>query len=76
LVDENYQGKGIGSRLIQTALDFCRTNNYKRVFLWIFKGLDKGSFIYEKVGFVLDEEKSNHEWSNVEIIEQKMTLEM
>ena len=27
LVDEKYQGMGIGSRLIKTALDFCRDNH-------------------------------------------------
>jgi len=26
LIDENYRGKGIGSRLIKIALDFCREN--------------------------------------------------
>jgi len=74
LIDKSYQGKGVGSRLIQTALDFCRKNNYENVFLWTFKGLDKARTLYEKAGFVLIEEKINNEWSNIEIIEQKMTL--
>jgi GNAT superfamily N-acetyltransferase len=76
LVDENYQGIGIGSRLINTALDFCRENNYKHVFLWTFKGLDSARHLYEKVGFVLTEEKANNEWSGNTIIEQKMELKL
>ena len=76
LVDENYQGMGIGNRLIQTALDFCRANNYENVFLWTFQGLDKAKTLYEKAGFVLTEKQMNNEWSNVEIIEQKMELKL
>lgn len=76
LIDENYQGRGIGSRLIQTALDFCHTNNYGSVFLWTFKGLDTARKLYDKAGFVLVEEKVNNEWSSAEIIEQKMILKL
>ncbi len=74
LVDENHQGVGIGSRLINTALDFCRENNYLNVFLWTFKGLDSARALYDKAGFALTEEKINNEWGSAEIIEQKMEL--
>ena len=74
LVDENYQGMGIGSKLIKTALDFCRENNYGHIFLWTFRGLDPARRLYDKAGFILTEEKPNHEWSSVEIVEQKMEL--
>ena len=76
LIDENHQNMGIGSRLFKTALDFCRDNNYENVFLWTFKGLDAARHLYDKFGFVLAEEKPNHEWSSVEIIEQKMELRL
>ena len=74
LVEDGYQNMGIGSKLINTALDFCRENNYSRVFLWTFKGLNSARHLYDKTGFALIEEKSNYEWSNKEIIEQKMEL--
>ena len=34
LMDANYQGMGIGSKLIKTALGFCHEMGYKNVFLW------------------------------------------
>ena len=76
LVDESFQGKGIGSRLIGAALDFCNESKFDTVFLWTFKGLDKARAIYDKAGFVLTEEKVNNEWRDVGIVEQKMELAM
>jgi GNAT superfamily N-acetyltransferase len=76
LVDESCQGKGVGGRLIKTALDFCRKSGYENVFLWTFKGLDRARTLYDKAGFVLTEEKVNTEWSDAQIIEQKMTLSL
>jgi len=67
---------GIGSRLIASALDFCRENKYETVFLWTFKGLDTARHLYDKTGFILTEEKPNYEWSNVEILEQKLELRL
>lgn len=74
LVDTGYQNKGIGNLLISTALDFCYEKKYENVFLWTFKGLDAARRLYLRHGFVQTEEKPNHEWSNVEITEQKLEL--
>ena len=74
LVDENYQNMGIGSNLINIALDFCRENKYSHIFLWTFKGLDPARHLYNRSGFILTEEKPNYEWSSDKIIEQKMEL--
>ena len=74
LVEKEFQNRGIGSRLMKTALDFCRENKYENIYLWTFKGLDPARHLYEKAGFVLTEEKSNTEWSSTPIIEQRMEL--
>jgi GNAT superfamily N-acetyltransferase len=74
LIDKNYQNMGIGSRLMKTALDFCRDMNYTNIFLWTFKGLDSARRLYDKAGFVLTEEKVNDKWSDVDILEQKLEL--
>ena len=76
LVEKEYRNMGIGSRLMKTALDFCRENKYRDVFLWTFKGVDTARSLYDKVGFFLTEEKPNNEWSSVVIIEQKMELKL
>ena len=76
LVEKGYQNMGIGSALMKTALDFCMENHYKNVFLWTFKGLDSARRLYDKAGFVLTEEKSNTEWSDVEMTEHRMELRL
>jgi GNAT superfamily N-acetyltransferase len=76
MVDEGHQHKGIGSKLMETALSFCRENHYMHVFLWTFKGLDAARRLYDKTGFLLTEEVPNHEWSNVEILEQRLDLKL
>jgi len=76
MVKESHRRMGVGGRLIDAALDFCRNNGYRSVFLWTFRGLDPARRLYEKAGFALTEEKPNHEWSCVEITEQKMELSL
>ena len=75
-VEKVHQNKGIGSRLMKTALDFCRDMSYSNIFLWTFKGLDMARHLYDKAGFLVTEEKPNNEWSSAEIIEQKMELRL
>ena len=75
-VEKVHQNMGIGSMLLKEALDFCRDRKYTNVFLWTFKGLDMARHLYDKAGFVLTEEKLNNEWSNAEIIEQKLELKL
>src|SRR5262249_33039334 len=47
----DYQGKGIGNRLMHEAMTFCRKAGFKRVYLTTFAGLDAARHLYEKFGF-------------------------
>jgi len=62
IVSESRQGKGIGSRLIETALDFCRSRGYKRAFLWSFEGLGAACHLYTKHGFKVVEQHLGISW--------------
>ncbi len=39
LVHPEFRGMGIGRRLMDEAMEFCRLNLYKRIFLWTFSEL-------------------------------------
>lgn len=55
LLDERYQGRGIGNALLRRALDFCREQNYPVVYLWTVEGLPQSLHLYEKTGFQIVE---------------------
>ena len=67
------RGRGIGSRLIKEALNFCRNKGYSRVYLWTFKGLNAAKHLYEKNGFKLVEEHRGEQWGS-EVNEQRFEL--
>jgi len=75
IVEPSLQGSGIGCRLIEYALVFCRDAGHKQVFLWTFKGLDAARRLYEQAGFVLDDEHDVEQWGRV-ISEQKFLLRL
>ena len=73
IMSDLLRGKGIGNRLIETAIDFCRGRRYKRVYLWTFEGLDAAKHLYEKTGFKLIEQHRGTQWGK-EVKEQKFEL--
>ncbi|MBN1636264.1 MAG: GNAT family N-acetyltransferase [Deltaproteobacteria bacterium] len=75
IVSEQYQGAGIGSRLIKNAVDFCKNKDYTRMYLWTFEGLHTARHLYEKAGFELAEEHSGTQWGKT-VNEQKFMLQL
>jgi GNAT superfamily N-acetyltransferase len=75
IVSDALRGRGIGHRLMNGAIDFCRNKGYKRVYLWSFEGLDAARHVYEKVGFRLVEEHRGSQWG-VEVNEQRFELQL
>ena len=53
IVGDAIRGKGMGKRLMQTAIDFCDNRQLKRVYLKTFEGLDAARHLYESFGFAL-----------------------
>jgi GNAT superfamily N-acetyltransferase len=74
VVADGYQGKGIGNRLMDTALQFCRSHGYKYAFLWTAGMLDPARHLYGKYGFKLTKEKSNTEWTAELLTEERWDL--
>ena len=70
---EGVRGKGIGNALISSAVEFCRSNNYKRVYLWTFEGLAAARHLYEKYGFRLALQQRGTQWGT-EVTEQLFEL--
>jgi GNAT superfamily N-acetyltransferase len=69
IVSDKLRGKGVGNQLMDTAMDFCLSHGYKRVYLWTFEGLSPARHLYEKNGFRLVEQHKGSQWGR-EVNEQ------
>jgi GNAT superfamily N-acetyltransferase len=75
IIDPKNQGHGLGNRLMQAAVSFCKQVGYKRVYLTTFSGLNTARHLYEKFGFNLyHEEDGTHLTGNPSLVEQKFAL--
>jgi GNAT superfamily N-acetyltransferase len=67
-------GLGLGNRLMEKAMGFCRRRDYARVYLWTFEGLLPARHLYEKFGFRLAEQHEGTQWGK-RVNEQKFLLD-
>ena len=65
--------KGIGKRLIDTAVEFCKSKGYRAAYLWTFEGLGAARHLYDKAGFRLVEQRKGSQWG-AEVSEQRFEL--
>ncbi|MEM8809129.1 MAG: GNAT family N-acetyltransferase [Cyanobacteria bacterium P01_G01_bin.38] len=73
ILSDRLRGQGVGNRLINAAIDFCRHRQYRRVYLWTFEGLDAARHLYEKAGFELVEQFQGTQWGQA-MNEQRFEL--
>jgi GNAT superfamily N-acetyltransferase len=73
LVDPSARGQGLGKRLIDEAIAFCRECKYESIFLWTVNALETAAHLYRKAGFVKVEENASVQWG-VEVVEEKYEL--
>ncbi len=75
IVSDSVRGSGLGRRLIEAALRFCREKAYGKVYLWTFEGLHAARHLYEATGFELVEEHKGKQWGT-EVTEQRFELQL
>jgi GNAT superfamily N-acetyltransferase len=75
IVSDALRGQGAGSRLIETAISFCRDCGYRRVYLNTFEGLHAARRLYQRCGFRLVEQHSGTQWGR-QVDEQRFELEL
>lgn len=76
ILDERYHGLGIGKKLMDTAINYCKQQGYKHVFLWTVSVLGAARHLYQKYQFRLTEEKQNYEWTGSKLVEERWDLEL
>ncbi|MBN2118935.1 MAG: GNAT family N-acetyltransferase [Anaerolineales bacterium] len=59
LIQPEYRGIGLGSKLMSLYMDFLRECGYPASYLWTTHELSTAAFLYKRVGFKLTEEKQS-----------------
>ncbi len=75
LVTPNGRGLGVGTRLVQTCVDFAREAGYRQVTLWTNDVLASARRIYESAGFVLTGEERHHSFGH-DLVGQNWSLDL
>lgn len=75
LVDSVVRGAGLGARLLNQALGFCRDAGYRLVILWTVSALVGAARLYQAAGFRKVEQAPGNDWG-VEVMEEKYELQL
>ena len=59
LIEPEYRGIGLGSKLLKLYMDFLLECGYKVSYLWTTHELSTASFLYKRLGFQLTEEEES-----------------
>ena len=74
LVHPDGRGQGLGRRLLDEALDFCRATGYRSVFLWTVSPLAAAARLYAAAGFRKTETKPEEAPWGVRLSEERYDL--
>jgi N-acetylglutamate synthase-like GNAT family acetyltransferase len=73
LVEPNTRGCGLGKRLLQEAISFCRASGYTSVMLWTVSALTVAAHLYALFGFKKVQVQPGCKWG-VEVVEEQYEL--
>jgi GNAT superfamily N-acetyltransferase len=73
LIDPEYRGIGLGSKLLNSYMDFLRECGYQESYLWTTHELTAAAALYKRLGFRLTEEKESNSFGKP-LIEQRYAL--
>jgi GNAT superfamily N-acetyltransferase len=62
LLGARARGQGLGRRLVEAALDYCRERRFQLVYLETTDGLDASSALYRSLGFRVVAEQLEELW--------------
>ena len=74
-VHQKYRGIGMGRKLLNEALHFCREHKYRTVFLWTTSELSTAQHLYTIAGFKRTQKKTHQIWGRT-ITEERYDLDL
>jgi len=73
LLEPEVHGKGVGKKLMNDAVSFCREKGYRKIILWTFSDLKAARALYERHGFEINKIVKHKIWGQ-DIEEEKWDL--
>src|SRR5215216_297697 len=73
LIEPDYRGIGLGSKLLNMYMDFLRECSYKESYLWTTHELTTAASLYKRFGFQLTEENESTSFGKP-LMEQRYDL--
>jgi len=73
LIEPEYRGIGLGSRLMRLYMDFLRERGYRKSYLWTTHELGTAASLYKRFGFQLTAEKESSSFGKL-LREQRYDL--
>ena len=73
LIEPEYRGIGLGSRLLNLYMDFLHECGYKESYLWTTHELTTAAALYKRLGYKLTEEKESNSFGK-RLTEQRYDL--
>ena len=70
LLTPETRGMGIGKKLVNETVDFCKDKGYSKIILWTFDELDAARGLYENFGFKIVKTEKHEIWG------QRLTEEL
>lgn len=74
-LEPELRGLGVGTGLLNTALEFCRQKKYSHVFLWTVSAQESARILYKNAGFKITETSENDNWG-IPVLEEKWDLDL
>ncbi|ASZ13216.1 bifunctional helix-turn-helix transcriptional regulator/GNAT family N-acetyltransferase [Chitinophaga pendula] len=75
LLDPAFRGLGLGKKLLQDALSFCKEKKYEKVYLLTTSLQTTAIELYKKAGFRKTGEKHLHQWGK-ELFEERYDMDL
>lgn len=75
LLEPEVRGKGLGHKLVDMALMFCREKGYTHIFLETISALKTARHIYKSKGFEITHTHENPKWGK-DILEERWDLDL
>ncbi len=75
LLEPETRGRGLGNKLVDMVLDFCREKGYQHIFLETISFLQAARHIYKSKGFEITQTHENPEWGK-DVLEERWDLDL